>query len=64
MKEFIKENIEVYLEAPLLIAAVVLMGAGIPLLQEGTTLGVGLVVGGVLVIMIEKLIEKWDSLRK
>lgn len=58
------KNPEIFLEAPLLIIAFVLMVTGIPLIESDFRIGFLLIFSSIVVVIIEKLVERWDSKEK
>lgn len=55
------KNPEIFLEAPLLIIAFALMVTGIPLIESDFRIGFLLIFSSIVVVIIEKLVERWDS---
>lgn len=59
----IKDNVELFLEAPLLIISFLLAITGVTMIPESLIPGVALVLLSSLIVVAEKLIERWDSIK-
>jgi len=59
----IKDNVELFLEAPLLIISFLLAITGVTMIPESLIPGVALVFLSSLIVVAEKLIERWDSIK-
>ena len=59
----IKDNVELFLEAPLLIISFLLAITGVNMITESLIPGVALVLLSSLIVVAEKLIERWDSIK-
>lgn len=55
---------EMYLEAPLLVVAFIILTTGIGLIESNLPVGVGLVALSVLIVILEKYIEREDAKKK
>ncbi len=60
----IKDNVETFLEFPLLIVGFTCLSLGAMILPENFNIGMSLFLFSVAIILIEKLVERWDTKRK